>query len=81
MPRFDHLPPGVIPLAVSRETAAQLLGISAGTFDKLVKTGKLPEPREVESRILWDSKEIEAAWRAMPRRGQPATVNEWDSVP
>jgi predicted DNA-binding transcriptional regulator AlpA len=80
MPRFDNLPPGIVPYAVSRETAAELLGISAGTFDKLVKAGKLPEPREVESRILWDSAEIRAAWRAMPRRGQQPPGNEWDSV-
>jgi predicted DNA-binding transcriptional regulator AlpA len=80
MPRFDHLPPGVVPFAVSRETAAELLGISSGTFDKLVKSGKLPEPREVESRILWDSAEIRAAWRAMPRRGQQPARNEWESI-
>ena len=81
MSRFDNLPPGIIPFAVSRDTGAALLGISGGTFDKLVRAGKLPEPREVESRILWDAKEIEAAWRAMPKRGQPSTSNEWDTLP
>jgi predicted DNA-binding transcriptional regulator AlpA len=81
MSRFDHLPPGVVPFAVSRETGAELIGISPNHFDKLVKEGRLPAPREVGGRILWDSEEIRAAWRAMPRRGQPPPVNEWDAIP
>ena len=80
MPRFDHLPFGVVPFAVSRETAAELLGVSPNHFDKLVKGGKLPEARALDGRILWDSSELRAAWRAMPRRGQQSAGNEWDTV-
>ncbi len=80
MSRFDHLPPGFIPFAVSRETGAELIGISPNHFDKLVKEGRLPAPRELGGRVLWDSDEIRAAWRAMPRRGQSSSDNPWDSV-
>ena len=78
MPRYDHLPPGVIPYAVCREAAAELIGHSAAKFDTLVKDGRMPPPREVDSRVLWDSAEVLAAWRAIPRRGQAPEANPWD---
>lgn len=81
MASFDHLPPGIIPFAVGRDAAAALVGVSSGFFDKLVKTGRMPQPREVDGRVLWDSDEVRAAWRAMPRRGQAAVSNTWDAAP
>jgi predicted DNA-binding transcriptional regulator AlpA len=80
MPNFDYLPPGIVPFAVSREAAAALLGVSAAFFDRLVKDGRMPQPREVDGRVLWDSEEVRAAWRAIPRRGARAEVNEWDGA-
>jgi predicted DNA-binding transcriptional regulator AlpA len=76
VPNFDYLPPGVIPFAVSREAA--LIGVSAAFFDRLVKDGRMPQPREVDGRVLWDSEEVRSAWRAIPRRGQAAARNPWD---
>lgn len=78
MPNFDHLPPGIVPFAVCREAAAALIGVSAAFFDRLVKDGRMPQPREVESRVLWDSEEVRVAWRSLPRRGQRSTANPWD---
>lgn len=80
MASFDHLPPGIIPFAVAREAAAALVGVSAVFFDRLVKDGRMPQPRPVDGRVLWDSDEVRAAWRALPKRGQAATVNPWDAV-
>lgn len=79
MAAFDYLPPGVIPFAVSREAAAALIGVSAGFFDKLVKDGRMPPPRNIDGRVLWDSDEVRAALRAIPRRGQAAVRNPWDT--
>jgi excisionase family DNA binding protein len=78
MAGFDHLPPGIVPFAVSREQAAALLGVSVGFFDRLVKDGRMPQPREVDARVLWDSEEVKAFWRAIPRRGQAVKANTWD---
>ena len=79
MPSFDHLPPGVVPFAVSRDAAAALLGVSSGFFDRLVKDGRMPKPREVDGRVLWDSDEVRAAWRAIPKRGE-GRGNSWDDT-
>jgi hypothetical protein len=75
---FDHLPPGIVPYAVGKQAAAALISISAGFFDKLVGDGRMPEPRELDGRVLWDSEEVKAAWRAIPKRGQAARRNSFD---
>jgi predicted DNA-binding transcriptional regulator AlpA len=75
---FDHLPPGVVPFAVGRHAAAALVGISAGFFDKLVNGGRMPQPRDLDGRVLWDSDEVRAAWRALPKRGQTPRRNTFD---
>ncbi|SHK13804.1 hypothetical protein SAMN02745194_04268 [Roseomonas rosea] len=75
---FDALPPGVLPFAVSRTQAAALLGISPSFFDTLVTDARMPAPFEIGGRVLWDPEELRAAFRAMPRRGQPARSNTWD---
>jgi predicted DNA-binding transcriptional regulator AlpA len=75
---FEHLPPGVLPYAVGRQAAAALVGISASFFDKLVGDGRMPQPRELDGRVLWDSEEVRSAWRAFPRRGQAARRNTFD---
>src|SRR5215217_6350509 len=70
MSGFDHLPPGIVPFAVSRNQAAALVGVSSAFFDRLVNDGRMPQPRQVDGRVLWDSEEARAAWRALPRRGR-----------
>lgn len=78
MAGFDNLPPGIVPFAVSRQAAAALIGISASFFDKLVRDGRMPQPRDLEGRVLWDSEEVRAAWRQIPKRGQGARRNTFD---
>lgn len=78
MASFEHLPPGVIPFAVCREAAAALVGVSTTFFDRLVKDGRMPQPRQIDGRVLWDSDEVRASWRSMPKRGQAAEANSWD---
>lgn len=81
MPNFDHLPPGIVPYAVPREAAAALVGVSATKFDEMVKDGRMPQPREIDARVLWDSEEIRAAWRLLPRRGQLVKkTNSWEDA-
>ena len=75
-----RLPPVVLPFAVGRDDAAHLLGVSATFFDRLVADGRMPSPREIDGRVLWDTEEVREAWRAIPRRGQNADRgNTWDA--
>lgn len=81
MASFDHLPPGIVPFAVEIRAAAALIGIGEGTFRDMVADGRMPEPRPIGSRVLWDTEEVRAAWRAIPKRGQSAKANTWDPRP
>ena len=80
MARFDCLPPGTIPFAVSREIAASLIGVSPAKFDELVAAGRMPQPREIDRRVLWDTDELRASFRAIPRRGERSIENSWADV-
>jgi predicted DNA-binding transcriptional regulator AlpA len=64
-------------LGLSREAASSFIGVSGGTFDAMVKAGTMPPPRRVGARKLWDRREIEAAFAALPRDGE-AAANPWD---
>lgn len=77
MSGFDHLPPGVVPFAITREQAAALIGVSVTKFEELVGDGRMPQPREIDRRVLWDSEEVRAAWRLIPKRGSVGRKNSW----
>ena len=82
MPRYDAFPPGVLPFAVLREAAASLLGISPSKFDVLVKDARMPAPRVIDARVLWDVEELRVAWRALPKRceREQDAASDWDKA-
>jgi len=51
---------------LSRVEAAMYIGISASTFDKLVADGRMPRPRRIDTRKLWDVHELDIAFNALP---------------
>lgn len=77
MARSDSLPMSLPPLGLGREVAAQMLGISAVKFDELVKDGRMPKPKRIDARRVWDRREIELAFSALPAEAGP---NEWDDA-
>lgn len=54
------------PIGLSREEAARFVGVSAGTFDKLVDSGQMPGPRAVMGRLVWHAGEVERAFLRLP---------------
>lgn len=71
MARYDALPPTLAPLGLGRAEAAAYLGISPGTFDKLVQDGRMPPPKLIESRKVWDRDAITIAFRELPEPERP----------
>jgi predicted DNA-binding transcriptional regulator AlpA len=71
MPRYDALPAGLSPRGLSREAAAQYVGIGVGMFDRMVKGGRLPRPIRIGGRKVWDRCALDDAFDALgggPRR-------------
>lgn len=58
--------------------AAIYIGLSASKFAQLVKDGRMPRPRLIDSRRIWDIDDIDAAFRALPIEGeQEKDDNPW----
>ena len=49
--------------------AAVYLSLSPSFFRKLVTAGRMPRPRLVGERRIWDVEELDLAFKALPREG------------
>jgi hypothetical protein len=77
MPRPDILPQSLPPRGLCREVAARYLGISPGKFDQMVDDGRMPGPKKIDSRKVWDLRKIDIAFDSLPDDEQE---NPWDAV-
>lgn len=77
MARANLLPPSLAPLGVGREVASQFIGISAVKFDEMVRDGRMPQPKRIDGRKVWDRRDLEAHFAALPEDRGP---NEWDNA-
>ena len=59
------LPNGVLPRGLNRAEAARYVGVSPGTFDKMVTDKLMPRPIRVYGRVLWDVRAVDAAFTAL----------------
>jgi hypothetical protein len=65
---------------LSREEAAMYLGIGVSTFDEMRATGKIESPRLIKSRKLWDIRDLDLAFEALPREDAPTVGSSWDDA-
>jgi predicted DNA-binding transcriptional regulator AlpA len=63
---------------LSREQAAAYVGISPSLFDMLVRDGRMPGPKRINSRVVWDRLQLDEAFAALPSNDEP--VNPWDEI-
>jgi hypothetical protein len=76
MPRYI-LPPSLAPRGICRVGAATYIGISASKFDELVADGRMPQPKRIDGRKVWDVKALDRAFEGLPEEGEHA-ANPWD---
>jgi len=72
------LPQSLSPRGLSREQAAAYVGISPSLFDALVKDGRMPVPKRINSRTIWDRLQLDEAFTALP--SNEAAANPWDEI-
>lgn len=75
--RIDILPVSLPPRGLSRSEAAAFVGVSPSLFDEMVRDGRMPPPKMINSRRVWDRVKIEAAFDALP---ETTTSNPFDEV-
>jgi len=55
------------------------VGISAGKFDELVRLGRMPGPKRIDGRKVWDVREPDMAFDDLPSENG-AKDTSWDDV-
>lgn len=76
MSEVNRLPStNIEPRGLSRSRAADYLGISPSLFDEMVKDSRMPQPKRINSRTVWDRRRLDEAFECLPdtRDGNP-----WD---
>jgi predicted DNA-binding transcriptional regulator AlpA len=54
------------PRGLDREEAARYIGVGVTKFDQMVADGRMPRPKKVDGRVIWDRLKIEAAFTDLP---------------
>ena len=69
----------IISVVETELEAAVYLGISPGKFDQLVDDGRMPAPRRIDRRKVWDRYEIDMAFDALPSENPLSQASTWDA--
>ena len=51
---------------MSREEAARYVGVGITKFDQMVEDGRMPRPKRIDGRVVWDRLQLEAAFTDLP---------------
>ena len=65
------------PRGMSRDEAARYIGVGATKFDEMVTDGRMPNPKRIDSRVVWDRLQIETAFSDLP---EDKPVNPFDRM-
>jgi predicted DNA-binding transcriptional regulator AlpA len=66
-------------VGLSRVEAAEYVGVSPVLFDQMVKDGRMPPPKLINSRKVWMRAKIEKAFAELPNDGDDAGIsNPWE---
>ncbi len=57
------------PRGLSREEAARYIGVGSTKFDEMVNDRRMPRPKRVDGRVVWDRISLDAAFSDLPSDG------------
>jgi len=63
---------------LSRVEAALYVGVSPSLFDEMVKDGRMPKPRRINSRTVWDKRRLDEAFDALPGGENSGEEEDWN---
>jgi hypothetical protein len=65
---------------LSRTEAAIYVGVGETKFDELVATGRMPEPKRIDSRKVWDIFALDRAFDMLPDDKSGQIDRSWEDV-
>ena len=54
------------PRGLNREEAARYVGVGATKFDEMVADRRMPRPKRVDGRVIWDRVKLDMAFTDLP---------------
>jgi len=63
------------PRGLQREVAARYIGVGLTKFDEMVRDGRMPGPKRVDGRKVWDRRALDMAFDSLP---DETPANDWD---
>ena len=75
---FSRLPLSLPPRGLSRGQAAEYIGVGVTKFDEMVDDGRMPRPKRIDGRLVWDRVKLDAAFDELDDDIRPK--NEWDEL-
>lgn len=63
------------PRGLCREDAARYVGVGTTKFEQMTRDGRMPRPKLIDGRRVWDRWELDRAFGALPDDG--AQTGEW----
>ena len=65
------------PRLMPRGPASKYCGTGTSKFDEMVKDGRMPKPKQIDSLRVWDRHELDAAIDELPSEDE---ANPWDDA-
>ena len=62
---------------LSRVESAGYVGVGTSKFDTMVSDGRMPDPKRIDGRRVWDVRAIDKAFEELPG-GDLTDINPWD---
>jgi predicted DNA-binding transcriptional regulator AlpA len=66
----------LVPRGLNRMQAAAYIGVSPALYDEMVKDGRMPKPKQINARIVWDIRAIDMAFDLLPG-GDQNEADDW----
>jgi excisionase family DNA binding protein len=74
----NSLPLSLAPRGLSRGQAAEYIGVGVTKFDQMVHDGRMPRPKRIDGRLVWDRIKLDDAFEGLDDDSGPR--NEWDDL-
>lgn len=68
MTRSDNI--AYAPRGLCREEAARYVGVGTTKFDEMVSDRRMPKPKKIDGRVVWDRISLDAAFTDLPSDGE-----------
>ncbi len=62
---------------LSRVEAAEYIGVGASKFDAMVSDGRMPKPKKIDGRRVWDVRSLDRSFDTLPGVDD-SDYNPWD---